>query len=65
MNSVFKSALFQCTDDGNVSTTCGGQGDRRGRFRCGSRDFDSVYDGHDGTCRVGLWNQSGDYVITD
>ena len=24
MNSVFKSALFQCTDDGNVSTTCGG-----------------------------------------
>ena len=52
--------------DRNVSRGCPErQGDRRGRFRCGSRDFDSVYDGHDGTCRVGLWNQSGDYVITD
>ena len=52
--------------DRNVNRGClERQGDRRGRFRCGSRDSDSVYDGHDGTCRVGLWNQSGDYVITD
>ena len=24
MNSVLKSTPFQCTNDGNVSTTCGG-----------------------------------------